>query len=104
MKAPFHLAIPNALVELLQDQGTPATPANVLNTIKEVAANTGGGIAEKKWCTIWDWCILAGQGSMNRKSILLIEVNSVAIDNDEFDTWVGQKLDVALGPQPTQAT
>jgi hypothetical protein len=52
MKAPFHLAIPNALVELLQDQGTPATPANVLNTIKEVAANTGGGIAEKKWCTI----------------------------------------------------
>jgi hypothetical protein len=40
---------------------------------------------------------------VNSKSLLLIKVNLVAIDNDEFDTWVGQKLDVALGPQPTQA-
>jgi hypothetical protein len=51
MKAPFFLVIPNALMEL-QDQGTPATPANILNTIDKVTANTGGGIAENQWCII----------------------------------------------------
>jgi hypothetical protein len=104
MKAPFLLAIPNALVELLRDQGTPATPADDLNTINEVTANTGGGIAENKWRTVQDWCILAGQGSASSKSLLAIKVDSVAIDIDKFNTWVGQKLDAALGLRPTQAT
>jgi hypothetical protein len=52
MMAPFLLAIPNALVELLRDQGTPATPADALNTVDEVTANTGGGIVENQWHTV----------------------------------------------------
>jgi hypothetical protein len=84
MKAPFFLAIPNVLVELLGDQGTPTTPADVLTTIIEVTANTNGGIAELQWRTMHNWGILAGQGSASNKSLLLvIEVDSVAIDNDE---------------------
>jgi hypothetical protein len=43
IKAPYLLALPNALVELVQDQNTPATPADVLSTINEVTANAGGG-------------------------------------------------------------
>jgi hypothetical protein len=52
MEAPFLLTIPNARVELLRDQGTPATPANILNAINKVTANTSGGIAENQWCTV----------------------------------------------------
>ncbi len=50
-RARFLLTIPNALVELLQDQGTPASPDDVLNTINMVTANTSGGIAENQWRT-----------------------------------------------------
>ncbi len=38
----------------------------------------------------------------NRKSLLSIEVKSVVIDDDEFDTWVESKLDMALGKQPAK--
>ncbi len=105
MKAPFLLAILNVLVELLQDQGTPATPADIFNTINEVTAKTGGGIEENQWHTVQDWCVFAGQGRVNNKSLLAIVVESEAIDDDEFNTWVGQKLDAALGSRPpTQAS
>jgi hypothetical protein len=30
----------------------------------------------------------------------LIKVDSVAIDDDEFDTWMESKLDMALGKRP----
>ncbi len=102
MKAPFLLAIPNALMELLQDQGTPTTPADILTTISEVTAITHGGITKDQWHTVGDWCILAGQGSASNKSLLAFKVDLVAIDDEEFNTWVGQKLDVALGPRPLQ--
>ncbi len=83
MKAPFLLAIPNALVELLRDQGTPTI------------ANTNGGITEMQWRTVRYWCTLAGQGSASNKSLLAIKIDLVVIDDEEFDTWVRQKLDVA---------
>ena len=34
---------------------------------------------------------------IDRKSLLSIEEDSVAIDDEEFDTWVESKLDMALG-------
>ncbi len=103
IKAPYLLALPNALVELLRDQNTPATLADVLSTINEVTANAGGGLAEDLWSTVQDWCICARQAGQNNKSLLSIELDSVKIDDDEFDTWVGHKLNQALGPHPTHA-
>ncbi len=47
------------------------------------------------WKTIIEWCLVASQSDNNRKSLLSINVNSVAIDDDEFDTWVESKLDMA---------
>ncbi len=38
-----------------------------------------------------------------QQSLLFIELNSLSIDDDEFDTWVGHKLNQALGPRPTHA-
>jgi hypothetical protein len=67
-----------------------------------VTANTNGGITEDQWRTVCDWCNLTGQGSTSNKSLLAIKVDLVAIDNEKFNTWVGQKLDKALGPKPLQ--
>ncbi len=70
----------------------------------ELQQATKGAIPDDQWKTVIDWCILAGQANLNGagKSLLAIEVNSVAIDDDEFDTWVGSKLDVAYGPRPAK--
>jgi hypothetical protein len=103
IKAPYLLALPNALVELLRDQNMPAMLANILTTINEVMVNAGGGLAEELWSTVRDWFICAGQAGQNNKSLLSIEDGSVSIDDDKLDTWVGHKLNQALGPGPTQA-
>ncbi len=42
---------------------------------------------------------MAGHAGGNNKSLLAIHVDSVVINDDEFNTWVGHKLVIALGPQ-----
>jgi hypothetical protein len=84
IKAPYLLSLPNALVELLRDQNTLATPADILSTINEVTANARGGLAEELWSTVQDWCICAGQAGQNNKSLLSIKLDSVSIDDDKF--------------------
>jgi hypothetical protein len=44
---------------------------------------------------------VAGQAGGNNKGLLAIDVNLVVIDDDEFDTWLGHKLDIAMGPRHT---
>jgi hypothetical protein len=101
-KAPHLLAIPNAMVAILQESGGAATPSDVLNAVDELQQATEGAITKEQWKTVIDWCMLAGQANQNGKSLLSIEVASVAIDDDEFNTWVGSKLDVAFGPRLAQ--
>ena len=50
MKVPYLLSILNALVELLRNQGTQATPADVWTTLGNVIAN--GGMTEVQWETV----------------------------------------------------
>ena len=50
MKVPYLHFIPNALVELLRNQGTQATPADVWTTLGNVIAN--GGMTEVQWETM----------------------------------------------------
>ncbi len=57
-----------------------------------------GGVLGDQWKTIIEWCLVVSQGDANnKKSLLSIEVDSVAIDDDKFDTWMESKLDMALG-------
>jgi hypothetical protein len=56
-------------------------------------------MTEVQWETVGRWCIVAGQAGGNNISLLAIDVDSVVMDNNEFDTWVGHKLDIVLGPQ-----
>jgi hypothetical protein len=63
----------------------------------DVIAN--GGLTEIKWETVHQWCIVAGQVGGNTKSLLAINVDLVVINDDEFHTWLGHKLEIALGPR-----
>ncbi len=40
----------------------------------------------------------------NNKSLLAINVDLMVINDNEFDTWVGHDLDIALGPQQASMT
>ncbi len=103
VKAPYLLALPNALVEILRESGAASTPANVLGAIDDVNQAMNGGLPEDQWKTIVEGCIIAGQSDANdQKSLLSIEVDSVAIDDREFDMWVENKLDMVLGPRPSK--
>jgi hypothetical protein len=100
-KVPFLLTLPNAMVEILRETGLPCTPADVQAAMEEVTLRMGGGIMDDQWKTITEWCMVASQtDASDRKSLLSIEVDSVAVDEDEFDTWVETKLDMALGKRP----
>jgi len=102
-KVPYLLALPNAMVEILREAGGASTPADVMAAMDEVMLRLGGGIMEDQWTTVVEWCLVASQADgNNRKSLLSIEVDSVAIDDDEFDTWVESKLDMALGRRPSR--
>ncbi len=100
-KAPFLLVLPNTMVEILRESGGVSTPANVLAAIEEVRLRMDVGVLEDQWKTITEWCLVASQGDANnKKSLLSSKVDSVAIDDDEFDTWMESKLDMVLGKRP----
>jgi hypothetical protein len=41
---------------------------------------------------------VAGQAGGNNKCLLAINVDTVVINDNELDTWVGHKLDIVLDP------
>jgi hypothetical protein len=43
-----------------------------------------GGMTEVQWKTVHQWCIVAGQAGGNTKSLLVINVDSVVINDDEL--------------------
>ncbi len=97
LKVPYLLAIPNAMVEILQESGGASMPSNILAAIDNVNQTMNGGVTEDQLKTMVEWCLIAVQSDANdKKSLLSIEVNSVAIDDKEFDMWVENKLDMAL--------
>ncbi len=49
--------------------------------------------------TVHQWCIVAGQAGGNTKSLLVIDVDLVVLNDDELHTLLGHKLDIALGPR-----
>jgi hypothetical protein len=99
-KVPNLLAIPNALVDLLRPQGTAITPYAVLETVDNFIESDGhpGG---PQWDCVRKWCLVASQTGTNGKSKVFMDTSPVTIDDEDFDRWVGNRLDVSLGPRPT---
>ena len=79
-----------------------ATPADVLTVVNKIIASAI--TPRTSWDLIRNWCMVAGQAGNNTKSHVFLDINSVTIDDKEFDLWVGQKLDSNLGPHPAIAS
>jgi hypothetical protein len=99
IQVPNLLAIPNALVDLLQNQGAVITPYDVLATI-DGYLQEGGTPAEQKWEHVRNWCLVASQAGANGKGKVFLETSPVTIDEEDFDKWVANPLDITLGPRP----
>jgi len=101
---PYLLAIPSVLVDLLRNQGPAPTPYEVLGTIDTfLSSNTDSDAGD--WELLRQWCLVASQTGAGQtpKSKLSLETTPVTIDDDDFDKWVGTRLDVSFGPRPMLA-
>jgi hypothetical protein len=103
IKVPNPLAIPNALVNLLHMQGLVIMPHNVLATINDFVQSSGHPMGQQ-WECICKWCLVASQAGANRKSKVFLDTSPVTIDNKGFNRWVGNRLDVSVGPCPSVST
>jgi hypothetical protein len=99
IQVPHLLAIPNILVDLLRTQGTAITPHKVLMMVDDFIASSPHPTGQQLEC-VRKWCLMAGQSGTNWKSKIFLETSPVTIDNDDFDLWVGNRLDIFLGPHP----
>jgi hypothetical protein len=99
---PNLLVIPNVLVNVLHNQGTAATPGDVLTTVGTLIASAT--TPETSWDLICNWCMVAGQAGNNNKSHVFLDIDSVTTNNKKIDLWVGQQLDSNLGPRPAIAS
>ena len=98
---PNLLAIPNILVDLLRNQGSAITPHDVLATIDEFIQDSGD--PGQQWEYVRKWCLVAGQANTNGKSKVWLDTTPVTVDDEDFDRWVGTRLDIAFGPRPPTA-
>jgi hypothetical protein len=100
---PYLLSIPAVIVDLLREQGQAQTPHEVLETIDEFLS-TDDSAAALDWELLRRWCLVASQtGTQPNKSKLNLDTTPVTIDDDDFDRWMGNRLDVSLGPRPMVA-
>ena len=100
---PYLLSIPAVIVNLLREQGQAQTPHEVLQIIDEFLS-TDPSADTLDWALLRRWCLLASQtGTQQNKSRLNLDTTPVTIDDEEFDLWMGNRLDVSLGPRPMVA-
>jgi hypothetical protein len=97
-KVPNLVAIPNVLVDLLCTQGLAVTPQNVLASINDFVQ--GSGQPGHHWAYIQKWCLVVGQANANGKSKVFLDTSPVTIDDEDFDRWDGNRLNITLGPHP----
>jgi hypothetical protein len=98
LKVPNLVAIPNMLVNLLQNQGSAVTPYDVLASIDDFVQQSGD--PGHHWEYVRKWCLVAGQANANSKSKVFLDTTPVTVDDEDFNRWVGTRLDIAFGPRP----
>jgi hypothetical protein len=103
MTVPNLMAILNTLVNLLCMPGSASTPHDVLTIIDEFIQNSGHPLGQQ-WECVQRWCLVACQTGNNGKSKVFLDTVPFTIDDDEFDQWVGTKLNITLGPRPSGVT
>jgi hypothetical protein len=103
IQVPNLLAIPNALVHLLRNQGAVITPYDVLATI-DGYLQEGRAPAEQEWEHVRNWCLVASQAGANGKSKVFLETSPVTIDKEDFDKWVANCLSTIQKATPHQPT
>jgi hypothetical protein len=54
-----------------------------------------------QWNCIQKWCLIASQAEASRKIKVFLNTSPIMIKDEEFDRWVGNMLNIALGPRPT---
>jgi len=96
---PNLVAIPNMLVDLLRNQGSVVTPYDVLASIDDFVQQSGE--PGHQWEYARKWCLVAGQSNANGKSKVFLDTIPVTVDDEDFDRWVGTRLDIAFGPRPS---
>jgi hypothetical protein len=101
LRVPTLLAIPNMLVDLLRNQGSAVTPHDVLASIDEFVQESGD--TGHHWDHVRNWCLVAGQANTNGKSKVCLDTTPVTGDDEDFDRWIGTRLDIAFGPRPPTA-
>ena len=53
------------------------------------------------WQLVLSWCLLAAQQNANGNSYLGVPVDAITEgDDDYFEKWIDQRLDVVFGPRP----
>ncbi len=103
IQVPNLLAIPNALVGLLRNQGAAITPYDVLATI-DGYLQEGRAPAEQEWEHVRNWCLVASQAGANGRSKVFLETSPVTIDKEDFDKWVANCLSTIWKVTPHQPT
>jgi hypothetical protein len=101
LMVPNLLAISNMLVNLLRNQGSAVTPHDVLASIDDFVQESGE--PGHHWEYVRKWCLVAGQANANGKSKVCLDTPPVTVDDEDFDRWVGTRLDIAFGPRPHMA-
>jgi hypothetical protein len=100
---PYLMSIPAVIVDLLREQSQAQTPHEVLQTINEFLS-TDSSADTLDWALLLRWCLMASQtGTQPNKSKLNLDTTPVTINDEEFDWWMGNRLDVSLGPRPMVA-
>ncbi len=100
IQVPHLLAIPNVLLELLHTQGTAIAPHKVLMTVDNFIASSPHPTGQQ-WECVCKWCLMVGQSGANKKSKDFLETSPVNINDNNFYLWVGNCLDISLGPRPS---
>ena len=75
LKVPNLVAIPNMLVNLLQNPGSAVTPYDVLASIDDFVQQSGD--PGHHWEYVRKWCLVAGQANANGKSKVFLDTTPV---------------------------
>jgi hypothetical protein len=100
--APRLLAAPLVLFRAIRKERRPLMPHEVRGLVLTIINDADdSNKASDDWQLVLSWCLLAAQQDANGNSYLGVPVDAVTEgDNDYFEKWINQRLDLVFGPRP----